>query len=97
MSWPDTLRTGPYPPYPGADGADGADDLYPEYPGEDSEYQPVKRQTADVWMDQRSKIFPRYKRRSIALFLLRLPAFVPWIFIVRGWYSLNAKDVLTHT
>jgi len=76
VSWPDTLRTGPYPPYPGADGADGADDLYPEYPGEDSEYQPVKRQTADVWMDQRSKIFPRYKRRSIALFLLRLPAFV---------------------
>jgi hypothetical protein len=26
---------------------------------------------------------------------LRLPAFVPWFFILRGWYSLNAKDVRT--
>jgi sulfoxide reductase heme-binding subunit YedZ len=48
-------------------------------------------------MDQPSRHFPRFKRRSITLFLLRLPAFIPWIFIVRGWYSLNAKDVLTHT
>jgi DMSO/TMAO reductase YedYZ heme-binding membrane subunit len=38
---------------------------------------------------------PRFKRRSIALFFLRLPAFIPWLFILRGWLSLNAKDVLT--
>jgi len=37
------------------------------------------------------------KKKSIALFLLRLPAFVPLIFISRGWVSLNAKDVLTNT
>jgi DMSO/TMAO reductase YedYZ heme-binding membrane subunit len=37
------------------------------------------------------------KKKSIALFLLRLPAFVPLIFISRGWISLNAKDVLTNT
>ena len=107
MSWPDTLQTGPYPPdsypehpyppYPGADGAHGAEDLSPGDPDEDSEYQPAPRLSADAWMDQRSRLFPRFKRRSIALFCLRLPAFVPWIFIVRGWYSLNAKDVLTHT
>ena len=107
MSWPDTLQTGPYPPdsypehpyppYPGADGAHGAEDLSPGDPDEDSEYQPAPRLSADAWMDQRSRLFPRFKRRSIALFCLRLPAFVPWIFIVRGWYLLNAKDVLTHT
>ena len=27
------------------------------------------------------------KKRSIALFLMRLPAFIPWIFIVRGWLN----------
>jgi len=37
------------------------------------------------------------KKRSIALFLMRLPAFIPWIFIVRGWLNQNAQDVLTNT
>ena len=37
------------------------------------------------------------KKQSIALFLLRLPAFVPFIFIARGWFMLNPKDVLTLT
>jgi len=37
------------------------------------------------------------KKQSLALFLLRLPAFVPLIFIMRGWLSLNAKSVLTNT
>ena len=37
------------------------------------------------------------KKKSIALFLLRLPAFVPFIFIFRGWLALNAQDVLTNT
>jgi DMSO/TMAO reductase YedYZ heme-binding membrane subunit len=54
-----------------------------------------KQASADSWMAQQSRYFPRLKRRTIALFFLRLPAFVPWFFIMRGWYSLNAKDVLT--
>jgi DMSO/TMAO reductase YedYZ heme-binding membrane subunit len=37
------------------------------------------------------------KRKSLALFLLRLPAFVPFILIARGWLDQNAKDVLTLT
>lgn len=39
----------------------------------------------------------RLKKRSVALFFLRLPAFIPWIFIVRGWFNLNAQEVLTNT
>ncbi len=37
------------------------------------------------------------KKKSIALFLLRLPAFVPFIFIFPAWLSLNAKHTLTLT
>jgi sulfoxide reductase heme-binding subunit YedZ len=37
------------------------------------------------------------KKQSLALFLLRLPAFVPIILISRGWLSLNSKNVLTIT
>src|SRR5215469_14300388 len=37
------------------------------------------------------------KKRSIALFFLRLPAFIPWIFMARGWISLNQGDTLTTT
>jgi DMSO/TMAO reductase YedYZ heme-binding membrane subunit len=36
------------------------------------------------------------RRQSLALFLLRLPAFVPFIFVSRGWLDLNVKDVLTN-
>ena len=35
------------------------------------------------------------KKRSIALFLMRLPVFVPFIFMIPAWLSLNAKGVLT--
>jgi len=35
------------------------------------------------------------KKRSIALFFLRLPVFVPIIFMVRPWLELNPKDTLT--
>jgi DMSO/TMAO reductase YedYZ heme-binding membrane subunit len=35
------------------------------------------------------------KKRSVALFFLRLPVFVPIIFMIPGWVSLNAKDTLT--
>ena len=37
------------------------------------------------------------KKRSLALFFLRLPVFVPIIFMVPAWISLNAKDTLTIT
>ena len=35
------------------------------------------------------------KKRSIALFLMRLPVFIPFIFMIPAWLSLNAKGVLT--
>ncbi len=76
-----------------------ADDDYREafYPERDEEQprQKTKRRSVDAWMAQKSTTLPRFKRRSIALFFLRLPAFVPWLFILRGWLSLNTKDVLT--
>ena len=37
------------------------------------------------------------RKRSIALFLMRLPVFVPIILIMPGWVSLNANDALTAT
>src|SRR5436305_9395640 len=37
------------------------------------------------------------RKRSLALFFLRLPVFVPIIFMVPAWISLNAKDTLTIT
>ncbi len=54
--------------------------------------------TVDTWMGE-SLVFSAasIKKQSIALFLLRLPAFIPLIFISRGWLSLNTKDVLTNT
>ena len=35
------------------------------------------------------------RKRSLALFFLRLPVFVPIIFIMPGWVSLNANGTLT--
>ncbi len=35
------------------------------------------------------------RKRSVALFFLRLPVFVPIIFIIPGWVSLNANETLT--
>lgn len=60
--------------------------------------QATKDRTIDSWMGE-DLIFSAVviKKQSIALFLLRLPAFVPLIFIMRGWLTLNAKDVLTNT
>jgi sulfoxide reductase heme-binding subunit YedZ len=48
-------------------------------------------------MDQPTSLVPSLKRKTVALFLLRLPAFVPWFFIIRGWLSLNHQEVLTNT
>ena len=66
---------------------------YPKYAKREA--PPARRPSVDAWMAQPSTRFPRLKRRTITLFFLRLPAFVPWLFILRGWLSLNAKDVLT--
>jgi DMSO/TMAO reductase YedYZ heme-binding membrane subunit len=59
---------------------------------------PAKRRTIDTWMAE-DLIFSAVviKKQSILLFLCRLPALVPFIFIMRGWLSLNEKDVLTNT
>jgi DMSO/TMAO reductase YedYZ heme-binding membrane subunit len=60
--------------------------------------QPARSRSADAWRGE-YLVFSAgtVKKQSIALFLLRLPAFVPLIFIARGWLSLNTKDVLTNT
>ena len=83
---------------PGTRGTDGdlyddQEDFYLKY--EKQKAPKAKRPSVDAWMAQQSRHFPRFKRRTVALFFLRLPAFVPWLFILRGWLSLNAKDVLT--
>jgi DMSO/TMAO reductase YedYZ heme-binding membrane subunit len=59
---------------------------------------PAKPRTVDTWMGE-DLIFSAVviKKQSLVLFLLRLPALVPLIFIMRGWLSLNTKDVLTNT
>ena len=72
---------------------DDQEAFYPEYA--EQKAPKVKRLSVDSWMANQATYFPRFKRRTIALFFLRLPAFVPWFFILRGWLSLNAKDVLT--
>jgi DMSO/TMAO reductase YedYZ heme-binding membrane subunit len=59
---------------------------------------PAKARTVDSWMGE-DLIFSALviKKQSLILFLLRLPAFIPWIFVARGWFSLNEKDSLTNT
>jgi DMSO/TMAO reductase YedYZ heme-binding membrane subunit len=99
VSRPEIMEPYPYAedPYP--------EDYYADYPGNDQYYQdqeyrpeaPRRKKSVDVWMDQPTALAPRIKRRSVALFLLRIPVFIPWIFIIRGWLSLNAKAVLTTT
>ena len=59
---------------------------------------PAKPRTVDSWMGE-DLVFSALviKKQSLILFLLRLPAFIPWIFVARGWFSLNEKDSLTNT
>jgi len=58
----------------------------------------AKPRTVDSWMGE-DIIFSALviKRQSLILFFLRLLAFIPWIFVARGWLSLNEKDSLTNT
>ena len=53
---------------------------------------------AGTWMSG-SLVFSAgsVKKQSLALFLLRLPAFVPLIYVSRGWLATNSKQVLTIT
>ena len=37
------------------------------------------------------------RKQSLILVLLRLPAFIPLLFMLRGWFSLNQDLVLTKT
>jgi DMSO/TMAO reductase YedYZ heme-binding membrane subunit len=58
--------------------------------------------TVDAQADTRPSQYLEFsavtiRKRSIALFLMRLPALIPWIFVFRGWVNLNAHDVLTNT
>lgn len=98
MSRPDTIQA-----YPHADdprrGGPYPEHLYPGYAEEEKEYseKAPKRKSVDSWMDQESTLLRGVKRRKIALFLLRLPAFVPLIFTLRGWLSLNEKQSLSFT
>jgi len=56
-----------------------------------------KTSNIDAWMEQEVSFLPGIKRKSVTMFFMRLPAFVPWIFVMRGWLSLNQQDVLTNT
>jgi len=53
---------------------------------------------ADTWMAG-SLVVPSFaiKKQSLALWLLRLPAFVPLVLVSRGWLLANPKSVLTLT
>jgi DMSO/TMAO reductase YedYZ heme-binding membrane subunit len=70
----------------------------PDAPAKPGREPPAKPRTVDSWMGE-DFIFSALviKKQSLILFLLRLPAFIPWIFVARGWFSLNEKDSLTNT
>jgi DMSO/TMAO reductase YedYZ heme-binding membrane subunit len=91
------FQEAPYQEAPYADysGDDYDEAFYQGYDEEEPRPKAKKKRSADAWMAKQSTTLPRFKRRSIALFFLRLPVFIPWFFVLRGWLSLNAKDVLT--
>ena len=93
VSQPDTIQHDPHADYP------YEHDLQPRYAEEGQKYseKAAKRQSVDSWMDQESRFLHGVKRRKIALFLLRFLAFIPLIFTLRGWLSLNEKLSLTNT
>jgi DMSO/TMAO reductase YedYZ heme-binding membrane subunit len=93
VTQPDTIQRDP--------DAEGSypEDFYPDNTKEEqkSREKTPKKQSVDSWMNQESRFLPHVKRRQIALFLLRLIAFVPLILTLRGWLSLNEKLSLTNT
>ena len=60
--------------------------------------RPASNRATDSWLAEELTFSAgTIRKRSLALILLRLPALIPLFFILRGWLSLNAKDVLTNT
>ncbi len=105
MARPDTMQ-----PYPYADDERYPADDYQRYPvdnrppgfvdEEDAYFQDAatsKKTSIDTWMEQEVSFLPGVKRKTVAMFFMRLPAFVPWFFIMRGWLSLNQDGSLTNT
>ena len=98
MSRPGTTRRYPGADYPHDDDFNGRyADREPEYDEQEYAEKAPKRASVDAWMAKESTLLPGVKRKKIALVLLALPAFLPWIFTLRGWLSLNEKLVLTNT
>jgi len=60
--------------------------------------RPTSSRATDSWLSE-ELVFSAgsIRKRSLALILLRLPALIPLFFVLRGWLSMNAKDVLTNT
>lgn len=60
--------------------------------------QAARSRSADTWIGG-DLVFSAgsIRKKSIALFLLRLPALVPFVFIFPAWIALNAKQTLTNT
>ena len=99
MARPDTVRQ-PYPyaddeRYPEVDSQSGFN-YQSNFTDEEGAYfqdaAPSKKTSnIDAWMEQEVSFLPGIKRKSVAMFFMRLPAFMPWIFVMRGWLSLNEK------
>src|SRR5215472_4144372 len=58
----------------------------------DTGRRPVSTRAADSWLSEELTFSAgTIRKRSLALILLRLPAFIPLLFILRGWLSLTAQ------
>ena len=53
--------------------------------------RPASSRATDSWLSE-ELVFSAgtIRKRSLALILLRLPAFIPLFFTLRGWLALNA-------
>src|SRR5215471_18320442 len=58
----------------------------------------AKAQTKAAWRTESLSFSAgSIRKQSLILVLLRLPAFIPLLFMLRGWFSLNQDLVLTKT
>jgi DMSO/TMAO reductase YedYZ heme-binding membrane subunit len=65
---------------------------------ETGQSRPAARTRAGTWRNDMLEFSAgAIRKQSAALILLRLPAFIPLLFMLRGWFSLNQSDVLTLT
>lgn len=105
MARPDTMRQ-PYPyaedeRYPEDNYQSGGFNYQSNFTDEEGAYfqdaAASKKSNMDAWMEQEVSFLPGVKRKTVAMFFMRLPAFIPWIFIMRGWLSLNQDGSLTNT